>query len=462
MMERQGCINQQEMALARQCIEIGKRFGADDMRVSLSKSTLDSLTVLNGEIDKVTRCSDRSLFFYIYAGGKYGTYSTNRLELADLTDFLCKAVENVGLLAEDRCRKLPSADRTAKDAKEGTEAGLYDPAWHRITPEQKMEFALKGSIFENISKEEHEGWELISEECEYSDSVEDNYVVDSQGFEGRHTETSQSFWTEVTICDAEGRKYSGYSWASSPMMKDDIYSGRGLKAIEKAVRQIDPKRRRSGRYMMVVGKNCSSRLIGPIINALNAGSIQQQNSFLKECLGKKVFSENFTLRDLARVSGMPGCRFFDTEGVATQNRDVILEGEVKMFFTSTYMAEKTGWEPNIEGISRPVMDAFIETGGDKITEGTIDRDRILRTFRNGIYVTGFNGGNCNSTTGDFSYGVEGFAFKDGKITHPVKEMVITGNMISLWNALKAAGNDSRDGARWRIPTLAFEGVDFSA
>ena len=108
------------------------------------------------------------------------------------------------------------------------------------------------------------------------------------------------------------------------------------------------------------------------------------------------------------------------------------------------------------------MDAFIQTEGNKITEGTIDQDRILRTFRNGIYVTGFNGGNCNSTTGDFSYGVEGFAFKDGKITHPVKEMVITGNMITLWKALKAAGNDARDGARWRIPTLAFEGVDFSA
>lgn len=86
----------------------------------------------------------------------------------------------------------------------------------------------------------------------------------------------------------------------------------------------------------------------------------------------------------------------------------------------------------------------------------------MKLCGNGIYVTGFNGGNCNPVTGDFSYGVEGFAFSKGKITHPVREMLITGNMIDLWNSLMAAGTDARECARWQIPTLAFEGVSFSA
>lgn len=461
-MERQGCITAQETALARECIETGRRYGADQMRVSLNKSTLDSITVLNGEIDKVTRCSDRSLFFYIFAGGRYGTYSTNRFEPEDLDDFIRKAVANVSLLSEDLCRKLPPPERTAKDAKEGTEAGLYDAQWHGITPEMKAGYAVGGSIFIQESAKEHQGWSLISEECEYSDSVEDNYVVDSQGFEGRHTETSQSYWSEVTISDDQGRKYSGYWWESSAFMKKAIHEGCSRKALEQAVRQIGPKKKRSGKYTMIVENNCSSRLISPIIGALNAGSVQQKNSFLEESIGKKVFSDNFTLRDLARTFGMPGARLFDTEGVATEDRDIILNGEVKCFFTNTYMAEKTGWEPNIEGISRPVVEAFIMEGGKKETDGEIGLERMLRTFGSGIYVTGFNGGNCNPTTGNFSYGVEGFAFKNGKIVSPVKEMVITGNMTLLWNSLAAAGNDARDGARWRIPTLAFEEVDFSA
>ena len=80
----------------------------------------------------------------------------------------------------------------------------------------------------------------------------------------------------------------------------------------------------------------------------------------------------------------------------------------------------------------------------------------------GIYVTGFNGGNCNPVTGDFSFGIEGFAFKQGKIAHPVKEMLITGNIMTLWNSLIAAGSDARESSRWQIPSLAFDNVSFSA
>ena len=80
----------------------------------------------------------------------------------------------------------------------------------------------------------------------------------------------------------------------------------------------------------------------------------------------------------------------------------------------------------------------------------------------GILVTGFNGGNCNGATGDFSFGIEGFAFSRGKITHPVREMLITGNILDLWSNLTAAGTDARRCTRWQIPTLAFDNVSFSA
>ena len=81
---------------------------------------------------------------------------------------------------------------------------------------------------------------------------------------------------------------------------------------------------------------------------------------------------------------------------------------------------------------------------------------------NGILITGFNGGNSNSATGDFSFGVEGFLFKDGRIVHPVREILITGNLLTLWNNLLAAGDDARTCKSKIIPTLAFKEVDFSA
>ena len=87
---------------------------------------------------------------------------------------------------------------------------------------------------------------------------------------------------------------------------------------------------------------------------------------------------------------------------------------------------------------------------------------ILDLCGSGILVTDFNGGNCNSATGDFSYGVSGFLFDNGKITSPIDSMLITGNMTDLWSNLLAAGSDPVPGMSRQVPTLAFRDVTFNA
>ena len=213
---------------------------------------------------------------------------------------------------------------------------------------------------------------------------------------------------------------------------------------------------------MVVDATVSSRLISPVITALNATSIQQKMSFLGDALEKKIFSEGMTLMDLARTPGKNGSRLFDTEGVATKDAPVIENGVVKQFFINTYMSRKMNMEPTVEDISRPCLMPFIKGKGLLSAEKDVSLKDILKLAGNGILVSGFNGGNCNPVTGDFSFGIEGFAFSKGKITHPVREMLITGNIIELWNNLIAAGSDARPSSRWQIPTLAFDGVSFSA
>ena len=75
--------------------------------------------------------------------------------------------------------------------------------------------------------------------------------------------------------------------------------------------------------------------------------------------------------------------------------------------------------------------------------GNKDLNGLVADVQKGILVTGFNGGNCNSSSGAFSYGIEGFLIENGKLTQPVSEMNVTGNMITLWASLSAVGNDPR-------------------
>ena len=108
------------------------------------------------------------------------------------------------------------------------------------------------------------------------------------------------------------------------------------------------------------------------------------------------------------------------------------------------------------------MKPFMKGKALQDTEKDVSLKDILQLCGNGILVTGFNGGNSNPVTGDFSFGIEGFAFSKGKITHPVREMLITGNLMELWNSLIAAGSDMRQSVRWQVGSLAFENVTFSA
>lgn len=453
-------ITENEILIARHCISYATSQGADSIRVSLSKSVMDSCTLLNGELDKVTHSADRSIYIYLFVDGRYGTFSTNRLELDELENFINNAITMVRMLGQDEYRRLPDPDRMEKGALTGRELDLYDEEYFNGNADSRLGKAYGISIYDKVEKSDR--FRLISEECEYSESIDDNYLTDSQGFEGRHTETMFYCFSEMTIEAADGCKYSGFWWDASQKEGDLRKEECSSKALNKAVSQIGPQKRRSGTYRMVVDNQVASRLLSPIVSALNASSIQQKVSFLEDSLDKKIFSEGMTLKDLARTPGKSGSRLFDTEGVATKDRMVIEQGVVKTYFVNTYMSGKMEIEPTIEDMSRPCVMPYLKGYDLSTEEKALSLEDILRECSNGIYVTGFNGGNCNPTTGDFSFGIEGFAFRKGKITHPVREMLITGNIIRLWNNLLAAGTDLRPSARWQVPTLAFENVSFSA
>lgn len=453
-------ITSHEISLAQHCIIHAVSSGASAARVSLNKTVTDSYTILNGELDKVSHSADRSIYIYLFVDGRYGTFSTNRLEQSEMEDFVVKAIEMVRMLGEDNCRRLPDPERTAKDAVTGRELGLFDDLYYSLDSDTKLSNALKLSKYNDIKARVND-FRLISEECEYSCTADDNYVADSNGFEGRHSETTFGTFSEMTIEDPEGNKYSGYWWQTCPKYGETDYEI-GEKALQRAASQIGPKKRRSGVYRMVVDSTVSSRLTSPLFTALNASSIQQKMSFLEDSIGKQMFPEGMTLMDLARTPGKNGSRLFDTEGTATKDAPIIESGIVRQYFVNTYNSEKMGIPATVEDISRPCLMPFIKGSHLRDTEKEVSLEDILKIAQNGILVTGFNGGNCNPVTGDFSYGIEGFAFSKGRITHPVREMLITGNLMELWNNLLAAGSDARPSSRWQIPTLAFEGVAFSA
>ena len=424
--------------------------GAAKARATLNKSSENLVATLDGGIDKVTRCEDRSLSLALFVDGRYGSFSTNKLDREALEAFITKAVGIVRMLAPDPCRDLPDSARCCKEATTGLEMDIYDPDFGSITAEDRCKAALEASVW---GRQDGKGWKLISEEGEYSDSEYSMYVADTQGLSCLHTETSFDYGVEVTIEDEQGDKYSGWWWHAAPMAADLKAAGCGTVALERAAAQIGAEPAPSGKYNLVVDSDVASKMVSPMLGALNAYSIQQNNSFLVGSLGKQVLPEGLTILDLPHLKGQTGSKLFDSEGVATSEAPIVEKGVVRRYFINTYMSGKLQMEPTLEEAIRPKVCGWPR-------EGLTQQD-ILAMCGSGILVTEFNGGNSNSATGDFSYGVSGFVFEDGRSVRPISGMLVTGNYLTLWQNLIAAGSDARACMSKLIPTLAFSNVDFS-
>lgn len=593
-------ISDAEREIADKSVQMALDAGASAVMVSLDKAKTEIYALLDGEIDNIRQTGDRSLTFNIYADGKYGTFSTNRLEEDSLRDFLCKAVETVRMLVADPFRGLPDKKDLATDAVNGDEMGLCWYGYDSVSRDEKLKMARRVSVFGEFSAPSSDrNWRVVSEEVEYNNTLSDTYLTSSDGCRCRQTETSFEVSSQVTVEDNDGNKYTGLWWDYDVSPDKVLSSECGRKAVEIAVMQIAPVNADKGKYTMVVSRLVSGRLLQPVLNALSSLSVYQKSSFLVDALGKQVFSKGLNVLDMPLEKGKSGAILFETDGRACRNREIITDGVVKENFTSIYMSRKLGIPPTSSCPNRPVLQPFVSeellrgerggvsdfglggergvglgavSGGESGAElgavngggrgaglagehcgghcgvsdsglggpglgavsgdgrgvelgagfggesgaefgavsgvgrgaelGAVNGDGrgigfgavnggergtglgavngaerglkadsfvneiaqrdILDLCGSGILVTDFNGGNCNSATGDFSYGISGFLFENGKITSPIDSMLITGNMTDLWSNLLAAGSDPVPGMSRQVPTLAFRDVTFNA
>lgn len=461
-------ITEEETRIADRSVVLAVEAGASAVQVTLDKARTEIYALLDGELDNIRQTGDRALTFKVYADGRYGVFSTNRLEESSIRDLLEKAVQNVRMLAPDRFRKLPAKEDTANDAVRGDEMGLVWYGYDTVTADEKLAMAKNVSVFAEFREAAPDrNWKVVSEEVEYNNTLTDTYLTNSDGIHCRHTETSFEVCAQVTVEDNAGDKYSGFWWDYSISPKKVRASDCGHKAVMQAVSQIGPVNADGGRHVMVVSNRIAGRLLQPVLDALGGRAIQQKSSFLTDSLGKQIFAKGLNIMDMPREKGKCGAILFEQDGRACLNREIITDGVVMEYFISTYMSGKLDMPATSECANRPVVKPFVSSelveGQDNASaSGSIGEAEILGLCGSGILVTDFNGGNCNAATGDFSYGVEGLLFENGKVTSPICNMLITGNIVELWNNLIAAGNDPLDGMSRQVPTVAFKDVNFSS
>lgn len=436
--------NKERLELAGWAVEEARKSGANDASAVISKSRQVEIEHRNRQLDVLKDSIENSLKLAVYVNQRYSSYSTCDLRKDSLSRFIREAVAMTGYLNEDKYRSLP--DPKYYEGREDRDLGIFDKSYESVASDSRVAIARETEETALAQSER-----VVACTSYYNDSSNEMAQVHSNGFAGTSKSTSYSIGLEVTVCDDKECRPNDYDLRKVRLIKDlPDHKELAVGAVERAFSKIGQKKIDSGRYDMIVENRAGTRLMYALYRPMQASSIQQKSSCLEDMIGKRIGSEALTIIDDPFIDSGLGSELFSSEGLAAKRRTIIDKGVLKSFYVDCYYGKKLGWEPTTGSLSNIVFEY-----GDKSVEQLMDK------MQRGILVTGFIGGNSNSTTGDFSYGVTGYYIENGKIVHPINEMNISGNILEFWPKLIEVGNDPYIYSAWRRPSMYFKDIHFS-
>jgi len=432
----------EKYTLAEEVIDHALKSGAGQASVAIDEGINNEIEIRDQKIDRLIQSNRNALTIKLYVDKKYSSNSTSRLKKDELFRFVDEAIASTRYLAEDQFRSLPDQALYYKGG--GPDLNICDTELGTIDTQAKIELATS-VLNEAYNKDER----IITVSSVYSDNISYRVLVSSNGFKGDSARSNTNLSASVSVRTDKGRP-SDY-WEENALFYDRLKkTGIGTKALERTLKKIAPQKIQSGRYPMIIENRAAPNLLYPLFNALQGNSLYQKQSFLIGKKDKAIASKVMSVADDPLIPSGAGSRLFDGEGLAAVRRPLVEDGVLRNYLIDTYYGKKLGMDPTSGGSSNVVFRL-----------GTRNMEGMINLLKKGIVVTGFNGGNCNGSTGDFSYGIEGYLVENGAIVHPVNEMNITGNMNRIFFNLVETGNDIIEGSSELVPSLMFEEVDFS-
>jgi len=434
------------LQVAEETVALALRKGAREAAGGAYRVRSVEVQWRDGQLEKVSEATTRGLGLELYVDGRYSSVSTSDLRPEAVERFVEDAVALTRTLSPDPYRALP--DPKLYEGRASVELDLEDPRYGELDSARRLELAR---ALEDAARSVKGAETILSVTTGFGDTLAESARVHSNGFSGARRATDFGMSAQVSVKDPDGRRPEDWDAAGGRHFRalpDPERIGRG--AAERALSRIGSKKGESALFTMAVENRSAARLLGFLLGPMSGAALQQKRSFLDGKLGETVGSARLDLADDPLVPRGLGSRLWDSEGIAARRFPLFEAGVLRNYYVDNYYGRKLGMAPTTRGMSNLAWKL-----GEK------GRDTLLAELGDGLFVTGFLGGNSNGTTGDFSLGAQGFRVRGGKLAEPVGEMNVSGNHLELWKRLAAVGNDPYPWSAARTPTLVFEGVQFA-
>ncbi|MDA8326040.1 MAG: TldD/PmbA family protein [Nitrospiraceae bacterium] len=442
--------------LARRMIDMAVSGGADGAEVYISSKKGVTAESRAGELESVKTSRDWGYALRVIKGRRTGfSYSTAE---QDAGRVVSSALTAAGYTEEDPFLRLPEKIFPAACPE------IFDPLVAGISSEDAFALAreIEGTALgadKRIKRARSAAASFHSGEV---------LIMNTNGFSGGYRTTSVTAQI-MAVAEEGGESQMGWDFMGSAFLSDVSFGSVGAGAAQKALKLLGSKRITPMKAPVVLDSAVAAEFLGVFASMLSAESVQKGKSLLKGRLGDVVISKNLSIIDDGLLPHAMGSAPFDDEGVPTSKKTLIEAGTLKGYMHNTYTAGKAEAGAASTGNAvKPSLSSFPSVGplnfylGGARGVAPVKLEELFARAGRGLYILEAMGMHTiNAVTGEFSIGVAGLLIEGGRPSHPVKEAVISGNLLDFFKNVEAVGEDLKFYGSTGSPTILIGPTDIS-
>ena len=420
------------------CINLSKKLGATSSSAVIMHSISETVNFRNKKLDESDRSDSLGVSLTTYIGKKKSNISSSNLNEDNIKTLLERCIETTKITPDDEFNSLPDKDLLATEI---NDLNLYDD--EHIGNDEKIEYLKE---VENAAFEKKE---VINTETSFSESKSNFILANSDGFLNGYKSSSFSASCVAVSKDAINNMERDYEFTSTCHVNDMLKPSQiGKMAAKKTIQKLNPKKIESEKISIVFDRRISKGILSTFASAISSSSIARGTSFLKDKINEDIFSSSINIFDKPDIVKGLGSRYFDSEGVKTEELKLVDQGVLKHYLVDTYNGKKLNLKSN--GRNGGTSNLFFE-------KGSISYKDLMKLNKRTLYITETIGHGSNLVTGDYSVGVTGFIVENGVFKHPVSEVTIAGNFKDIFKNITLA-DDLEFKYSTNAPTMLIEGM----
>lgn len=404
-------------------LDLSKQHGATSAEAVISKSKGISVSSRCQELENIEFNQEGALGITVYVGQHKGSASTADISHEALERTVKAAIDIAKYTSEDSYAGIVEKEMMATDI---PDLDLHHP--FDINPEE----AIKHCLEAEASAFEHDARIVNSDGASLSSYQGFKVYGNSHGFVEGYPSSRHSISCSV-IAEENEDMQRDYAYTVDRVFGElDSAHSIGIKAATAAVERLNARKLDTCEVPVLFHAEVASTLFGHFVSAISGGSLYRNSSFLMDSLDTQIFPEFVTIEERPHIKRGLASSPFDSEGVATIDRNIIEAGTLTTYLLTGYSSRKMGMKTT--GHAGGIHNWFI-------SQTDPDLASMLKKMGKGLLVTELMGQGVNTVTGDYSRGAAGFWVENGEIQFPVSEVTIAGNLKNMFQQIVGIGGD---------------------